>query len=295
MSNKLFCKIYILLAILILLVIIGSFYDFEIAKISYFGENVSDNIFGIIFSYIGIIPTFVGWSFLGASIFYLSKNANKRKWLRVLSIFLLLLSFLYFCNTLMLVNERAFSVHWAIAYPLGLIIILIAIYLGYILSKKSDNKELLSKILFYTFVSLMMMVFTMTTKEIMARPRYRFVYEMNNSSYFRNWWQSGHDIKNSINISALNDEFSSLPSGHSSFSMFAIFMFPLLGKYIKVLEKHKNKLFFIGILWWFFTAFSRMTLGAHYLSDVCFGGIITLLSYFIIKIIYQKSGHFLRL
>jgi membrane-associated phospholipid phosphatase len=182
----------------------------------------------------------------------------------------------------MFVNETAFEVHWAIAYSIGLIIVVIAAYLGYIFAKKSDNKELLNKILFLVVVSLITMLITMLTKEIMARPRFRFVQEMNNYEYYKNWWQSGHEIKQSLNSNALSDEFSSFPSGHSSFSMFAIFIFPLLADYNKKIEKYRVSLFVLGVIWWALTAFSRLTVGAHYLSDVCFSGIFTIITYFIV-------------
>lgn len=291
MIKKWELRFIILSIILIIFIIIGSFYDYQIAINTYWGQQAAENLFGIIFSYIGIIPTFVGWSFLGSSIIYLLKKENikinSKKWLIALSVLLLLLAFLYFCNTIMLVNEKAFPVSWFIAYPIGLVVILGSIYLGYTLAKKSDNDNLLKTILFFTAVSLLMMLLTMVTKEIMARPRFRFVYEMNNIDYFKNWWQSGHTIKNSLNTSALSDEFSSFPSGHSSYSMFAIFIFPLIAEYNKKLIKYKNLLFIFGVLWWALTAFSRMTVGAHYLTDVSFGGLITIASYFIVLSIWS--------
>ena len=87
-------------AILTALTVCGSFFDLEIANAIYIGQTPSENFFGIIVSYIGIIPTFVGWSFLGASILCLSKkqveNPTKRRWLTVLAILLFVISF--FCE-----------------------------------------------------------------------------------------------------------------------------------------------------------------------------------------------------
>ena len=289
MPKKFDIKLIVLMSFLLIFLVIGSFFDYEIANEVYYGQHLSDNFLGILFSYIGIIPTFVGWSFLGSSILFLRNKqcSNKihSKLLLALGIFLLILSFLYFCNTIMLVNEKAFDVPWFIAYSIGLISVIAAAYLGYIFAKKSDNIELLNKILFLVVVSLITMVITMITKEIMARPRFRFVQEMNNYEYFKNWWQSGHEIKQSLNSNALSDEFSSFPSGHSSFSMFAIFIFPLFADYNKKIEKYRVGLFVLGVIWWAFTAFSRLTVGAHYLSDVCFGGFFTIIAYLIVVFI----------
>ncbi len=281
--------IILVACILIILTICGSFFDLEISKTLYRGQQPIDNIFGIVFAFIGIIPTFVGWSFLGASIICLSKNVSnlkKRRMLVALAVLLFILSFFFFCNTIMMVNNNAFSVHWAIAYPIGILTILGAIFLGYKLSKKSNNPELLKTVLFVTFVSLVVMIIIMSTKEIMDRPRFRFVLETSNDNYFRNWWQSGSDIKSSLAIATANDEFSSFPSGHSAYSMFAIFLFSALCEYVPKLKKHKTLLFIIGLIWWALTAFSRLTVGAHYLSDVTIAGLITLLSYQIVKFIW---------
>jgi membrane-associated phospholipid phosphatase len=281
----------LLVAIILLgLTICGSFFDYQLANDLYIGQRFSDNVFGVIFAFIGIIPVFVGWSFLGASILYLSRknveNVARRRLLIALSILLFVLSFFYFCNTLMMVNSNAFAVHWAIAYPIGILVILGASYLGYKLSKKSDNPELLKTLIFLAFVSLLTMVIIMSTKGIMDRPRFRFVLDSLNGDYFRNFWQSGSDIKANMQTKVVSDEFSSFPSGHSAYSMFAIFLFPAFGEYIPKMRKYKPLLFVIGFIWWVLTALSRLTVGAHYLTDVTIAGLVTLLCYVVVKYIW---------
>ncbi len=276
-------SIVIIIAILSLLTVCGSFWDYEVATALYLGQQPTDNFFGVLFAFIGIIPTFVGWSFLGASILYLSKKQDlsiaKRRWLTALSVLLFVLSFFYFCNTLFLVNESAFSVHWAIAYPIGIAVIFAAAVLGYKLSKASDNPNLLKSVLFLTVVSLVTMLVIMITKELMDRPRFRWVIKMGNSDFFKNWWQSGKEIKDSLGSGVISDDFASFPSGHSAYAMFAIFLFPALSDYIPKLQKYRGILFMGGFVWWVLTAFSRLTVGAHYLTDVCIAGLITVLVY----------------
>ena len=277
--------------ILIGLTVWGSFCDYQIANQLYIGQQFSDNVFGIVFAFIGIIPVFVGWSFLGASILCLAKknvtNTAKRRLLIALSVLLFVLSFFYFCNTLMMVNSNAFEVHFLIAYPIGVLVILGACYLGYKLSKNSTNPDLLKKVVFLAFVSLLLMAIVRSTKGIMDRPRFRFVLSSLNDNYFRNWWQSGSDIKACVQLSATSDEFSSFPSGHSAYSMFAIFLFPAFGDFIPKFRKHKPLLFVAGFVWWTLTALSRLTVGAHYLTDVTIAGLVTLLAYVIVKLIWH--------
>ena len=287
MQKRSYFSIYIAIAILVALTVCGSIWDFEIANAIYTGQTPSENIFGIIFSYIGVIPTFVGWSFLGASIFHLSKkqieDTKKRRWLKGFGILLFVLSFFYFCNTLYMANSNAFKVNFFVAYSIGIATITAAWYLGYKLSQKSENGELLKKVLFLAMVSLVTLIIISSTKEIMCRPRFRFVLSTNNADYFRNWWQSGRSIKENLAADSVTDEFSSLPSGHSAYSMFAIFIFPALADYVSKLKKYKSLLFVFGFVWWGATALSRMTIGAHYLTDVTIAGLVTILSYAIIS------------
>ena len=275
-------------AILIALTIFGSVFDLEIAHAIYIGQTPSENLFGIIVSYIGIIPTFVGWSFLGASILCLSKNQvenpTKRRWLTVLAILLFVISFFYFCTTLYVSNLNAFEVHFAVAYPLGSAILFVAAYFGYKLSQKSEDSELLKKTLFLVAISLVTLLIISATKEFMCRPRFRFVLAADNVEYFKNWWQSGREIKTSLGMGIESDEFASLPSGHSAYSMFAIFMFPALSEYIRGVKKFKIYLFGLGFAWWVITALSRLTLGAHYLTDVTIAGLVTILAYIMVLV-----------
>ena len=288
MQKRINFSIFMVSAILIALTIFGSVFDLEIAHAIYIGQTPSENLFGIIVSYIGIIPTFVGWSFLGACILCLSKkqveNPAKRRWLTVLAILLFVISFFYFCTTLYVSNLNAFKVHFAVAYPLGSAILFVAAYFGYKLSQKSEDSELLKKTLFLVAISLVTLLIISATKELMCRPRFRFVLAADNIEYFKNWWQSGREIKTSLGMGIESDEFASLPSGHSAYSMFAIFMFPALSEYIRGIKKFEICLFGLGFAWWVITALSRLTLGAHYLTDVTIAGLVTILAYIMVLV-----------
>ena len=283
MQKQSHVSICVVAVILLALTVVGSVWDLEIVKATFIGQLPSENAFGIIFSYIGIIPTFVGWSFLGSIIFCLSKkhieDTKKRRWLMAFAILLFVLSFFYFCNTIYLSNVNAFEIHFAVAYSIGIAVLCATAYLGYKLSAKSDDGELLKKVLFLAVVSLITLVIISVTKKIMSRPRFRFVLAMDNMDYFKNWWQSGSTLKASLDLGAVSDEFSSFPSGHSAYSMFAIFLFPFIADSVRGLKKFKPYFFVMGFIWWGATALSRMTVGAHYLSDVAIAGLVTILAY----------------
>lgn len=48
--------------------------------------------------------------------------------------------------------------------------------------------------------------------------------------------------------------------------------------------------FILGIIWWILTAYSRITIGAHYLTDVSFGEMITLIGYLITLLILKNKN-----
>ncbi len=295
MQKRARVSIYIIVAMLFALVVCGSIWDLEIANALYIGEKPSENMFGFLFSFIGVIPTFVGWSFLGTSILYLAKKqvkeVKKRRWLIAFASLLLVLSFFYFCNTIYMSNANVLKIHFLLAYLIGVAVLGVASYLGYRLSRRSEDQNLLKKALFLAVVSLVVLLLISSTKRIMCRPRFRFVLATGDTHYFRRWWQSGRALKASLQVSATSDEFSSFPSGHSAYATFAIFLFPALASYVRGLTKCRPFLFALGLVWWALTAFSRLTVGAHYLSDVVFGGLITILAYAIVSLaknIYLK-------
>lgn len=269
--------------------LLGSFYDLKISQLVYIGQYPDENILGIIFSYIGVLPTFAGWSFLGTIILYLSKDESNKKrktFLKGLSIFQYILSFFFLCNTIMFTNLNVINVHWAIAYGLGIMIFLLSMYGGYLFAKKSDNKYLINRVIFVSMISILTMFLAMGIKEIMLRPRYKLVLELENYNYFINWWENGRALKDALGESVNSDFFKSFPSGHSAYAMFAIFIFPILVD--NKSKKYESVLFVFGIIWWILTAYTRITIGAHYLTDVCFGGLITIISCFIIVLINKK-------
>ena len=299
MKNTVFTKNELLTAIgvsifLIALTIVGSFYDYEISCALYVGQHPEENAFGVIFAFIGIMPTFVGWSFLGASILSLSRQfvngKARRRWLTAFAVLLFVLSFFYFCNTLMMVNANAFSVHWAIAYPIGIVTLALAALLGYRASRRCDDPSLIKKVLLLSAVSVAVMILIMSTKGIMERPRFRFVLETSVKDYFVNWWRRGHEISASLPGGIVSDELASFPSGHSAYSMFALLLFPAFADYSARLKRYRSLLAVSGFAWWCLTALSRITVGAHYLTDVSIAALTVIAVWMIARLIVYAAA-----
>ena len=118
-------------------------------------------------------------------------------------------------------------------------------------------------------------------KNVMRRPRYRIIAEQtfNDSRiYFFNWWQRFKDYNAVKSVhgtaASFSEQFKSFPSGHASVAALLIFGLPYLSLIEPKLKGKENLLFGIGLGFTILMAFSRMTVGAHYLSDVSFGAFL---------------------
>ena len=81
-------------------------------------------------------------------------------------------------------------------------------------------------------------------------------------------------------------DYASWPSGHMTFASL-MFSLPMLGHVIKGRkESTPYILFAFAILWNVIFAYNRIHMNAHFLTDVCFGVLIT---YIIQAVIYKVT------
>jgi membrane-associated phospholipid phosphatase len=100
---------------------------------------------------------------------------------------------------------------------------------------------------------------------------------------FRNWW-------NMIpNLAEENDSFKSWPSGNMTIATM-MFSLPLLASTFK---KKSNLikwiLFSFACIWIVLYGYNRIHMGAHFLTDVCFGTLITYLIFVLCDFVATPS------
>lgn len=129
------------------------------------------------------------------------------------------------------------------------------------------------------------------TKGIIARPRYRLIaggYDSYTASdLFENRYNcGGKGLAEKVYPSSVvgSDDFKSFPSGHSFVSMSSILFFfvLLLNEKTKDKDRARNLVLISFACYGFLIEFARIRYGAHYLSDVSFGGLLALLCCFFI-------------
>ena len=124
-------------------------------------------------------------------------------------------------------------------------------------------------------------------KIVGCRPRFSYLLTLDDpASEYRNWWQM---------IPYLKDEsaFRSWPSGHMTKATIMLTL-PMLAGVVKCKKTYLNNLLFaFAIVWIVVLGYNRIHMNAHFLTDVCFGVLITYclyaLTYKLVFSIFEKG------
>lgn len=117
-------------------------------------------------------------------------------------------------------------------------------------------------------------------KIVGCRPRYRYLITLEDpASEYKNWWEM---------IPYLKDEsfFRSWPSGHMTKAAIMLTL-PMVADVLKCKQKYlKSLLFAFAIIWLIALGYNRIHMNYHFLSDVCFG---VLISYCLYALTYKLT------
>lgn len=122
-------------------------------------------------------------------------------------------------------------------------------------------------------------------KQVASRPRYKYLITLEDpKSEFRNWWQM------IPNLAGSNDNFKSWPSGNMTIASM-MFSLPMLTDVMKKRSGRKNGIAFaLACVFVLVYGYNRIHMTNHFLSDVCFGTLITYLIYSLIGAAFLR-GH----
>ena len=271
--------IYIALAVFLIMVIVGSFLDLQINQ-AIFSPN---NGFGITVAALSMVVGYGILAAMGGVFLYHGVKVTNVVWQKVLFI---LVSVVILVGTVVLCARKEFfgingwnipNLVW-LGYLLATPLMGACMFGGYVLAKKVNNPRLwILMAVAAIFLALALLLGTTAVKSIFNRPRYRIVVA-EDSHYFYNWWERCTNSKDLIaKFGVTSEEFKSFPSGHASVAAVAMFgavLYPFVtGKEFK----YQILCFYAGLVFTLFVAFTRMLVGAHFLSDVGMGGLITVI------------------
>lgn len=121
-------------------------------------------------------------------------------------------------------------------------------------------------------------------KQVASRPRYKYLITLDDPrSGFRQWWQM------IPNLARGDDNFKSWPSGNMTIAAM-MFALPMLTNALKNRSARKNAVafgfacFYVAIY-----GYNRIHMTNHFLSDVCFGTLITYLIFSGIGVAFMKA------
>ena len=262
-------------------IVIGSFFDFKINS-TIFSKN---NGFGIFFS---AFAPMIGYSCLVIISGFIHRAAIKEKviWIKICYF---LLSIAGFVAMVIISAGHVSSVNaydcpdWKWLWIIIEALIFGGIfYVGDYFGKQNEDKNIVyAAIIFSIFVIIDLVPATQIIKAIVSRPRFRITID---DSYgfqttFTNWWEhfDGYDALKAQyegTIPSFSEHFKSFPSAHASIAAILIIGLPFLCNIIPQFKNKETLMFIIGMLFTVLMAFTRLLVGAHYLTDVSFGVLI---------------------
>ena len=151
-------------------------------------------------------------------------------------------------------------------------------YLGYWLCAKSKRENLWIILTVLAIACFMALVPGVTIlKIIFHRPRFRTIYASGYGIEYHNWWQRCANYKELMGIyHVTKEEFKSFPSGHAGSAALTMLILPFLPLLDEKYQKLQIPLVYASLAWTMLMSFSRMVVGAHFLSDVSMGSLLTL-------------------
>ena len=258
--------------------------------------------FGIVFAGLGTLPLSIGLMVSGLGL--IVSRRRKPVWAQVLMIIagvLVILAGVYFTwdNAKEWHSFRNTQEHATLLKILEIIFTLLVtaaiLVPTYFLTRKTD-KEMFLKISIVIILTLLLaLIVSNIFKYLWGRQRPRSAFAQENPSDFFDPWWSLHPFRSLIykfREGGDSDDFKSFPSGHSVHAASAMLIFPLL---TLLNEKTKNLrplqigLFYLGLVWGFTVAISRLYAGAHYLSDTSIGMLTTILMALLTIFVLSKT------
>ncbi len=301
--KKNYIHIYIALIIALVGFVIGSFFDFQISE-SLFASGGADNKFGLTISVLGPIFGYSVLAFLAGGFIVFGYNNKfefaKSKALRIcLIVFMYVFAVaLYGCSVYFTGREffgpNGFQHYtdikrfygYFIAAPIDLGIA----FVGFLAAKHSDNKKLW---IYYLIISVLFALALVAGvslfKVIFNRPRFR---SLGNGLDFYPWYVPCKEKDFFVNSGLLTkEEFKSFPSGHAG-GVAAFMMFILFLPYInKKYEKYVVPMYYATLAWALLVSFARIYVGAHHLSDVSMGMLLSIVIFFIGKVVIDNNKY----
>ena len=271
--------IYIILGLFLATLIVGSFLDLQINQ-ALFSKN---NGFGLFIAAFGTLPGYCMIAVLGGGFFSLGLKKPYKIPVKViffvLSAVCLGLAVYYSGGEVFSIN--AFynpKLEW-LGYVICFPFCLASEFLGYWLISKSKREHIWIILVVLAVAAFITLVPGVTLlKSIFHRPRFRSIIATDYGVEFHNWWVRCGNYKQYMEVFNLpKEEFKSFPSGHTGAAAVLIIVAPFLPMLDEKYQKLQLPLIYGALAWTLLVAFTRMLVGAHFLSDISMGALLAVI------------------
>lgn len=268
-------------------ILLGSFFDYDASTFivhqgTFLGKAIEG--FGVFFGCLMIV--------LGSTMLFKSLIRYRLVLIKILGFILLFAglvissyiaaSFIKDSKPTNVIYGLSFSSMYSyiIAGSINLVLVILAL----IIIKSEDKEYLLRAGLAIILTMILQYAIIHFIKVFACRPRFRFLVDTDlnvTDETFRAWWE--------FNPFAFKDDsHKSWPSGHTGTASVCLLL-PLIAPVLRHPFKHaRGFLFTLGLVFIFFVAFMRVFHGAHFISDVSFGLLITLLISLLMVLLFDK-------
>lgn len=261
--------------LLCILMVIGSFFDFQISMQLF---NI-DSLFGMLLASYGQLPAMLCVSVAGMLLIKISKGQKK---IVVILSYLFGILFNIFAMMGITMDPMLYIPHMSIVLSVMIAVIIVGVidFIMWKLTQNANREQVKKVIILFLGVMFLEIIIINVIKIPWGRPRMRMITAQN--QVFQPWWVIGSSMKDQLmSLGIAAEEFKSFPSGHSANAACAM-MLGVLPIICQRLKGKENLLSFIGIMLTLTVAFSRIIMGAHFLTDVTVGMSVT----FLIEVIF---------
>lgn len=272
MLKKQKCNIIAFYTITAIALITALFVDL---KLDIFLNNPND-LFSIWFQWTGETPGRILVAIAGAVLFYTYKNRFEQ----IIGFILAIGGGLYFGDYYFgryffqgLSEDIATS--FDKLYGLGIGVICLVV--GYFIKIPEDKRDIIRKTAIVGIIALLVQVVAIEgVKYLWGRVRFRDLLKAGSYDAFTSW----------LHPNGINGN-KSFPSGHTAGAGMSYLMMFL--PYISdKLKKHPTVCFIVPFVYTSIVAYTRLVMGAHYLSDVAMGGAISFTIVIVAMKIFEK-------
>jgi len=273
----------VLSGILLLLLLVGSVLDYSVSKALY---TESSSLFACLFSAFGELPAFL--LFIIAGVTWFRRRGRRTRILEWFSVFgsVCLITAGTLLSYLAL-REDLPGMGAADGVLLSAVLLVLGLAAGLVLTRNASRADCFRLIFTVLFAGVFAMLVVNVVKYPWSRPRMRLLTNDPLISFVP-WWKP-----QGLGGSLHSDDYKSFPSGHTAMAACSL-LFTLTSALHPRMEGTGRYWFAGSVVWTALVALSRLTMGAHFLSDVAASWLFVFLMYLLSVRIFWRDGPLFR-